>query len=1244
MLRARLLRGFRMLRRFRYAVLVFLYNIFLADDVSAVTWYCKDPACRSPVAEGTAGYDYNPSKLVVNHGYIPVNVGDNILAFKQSNRPSILEVEVKGQRGYIPRTLFDASKSYMGEGENFVTMEGPIVLPEDEIVAMESVPSQNAEPHASNPETLTAPPAQDDKITSTPGIPLGGESGPPKTAVPPVDTLVIPVQEAVTAPSRSDSLPTTIMPGGIVDKKVDNVVADSSKTQGTTVGDSGQNAVTDTTGVTETAAGVPSKDPPGSPASVPSVPASPETVPSTSTTGSGVVNDDALAKSLTTDSAVAKLSEPPAAPPPASSLREAETGPVDENVVDVGDTKSTESPVPPKSIEGEPSQLSEARDTSLENKKDHSPAQGDTLPFAVPSHPDLGQLAGELTGSKVSAPPTPEKTEATPQLNSLPVTKITTLSSQAVNNPSTEIKPTASSGQESTTLSPVGKEVPLPIPEPIVTHQDPTGEKLGLSGLQKINPLPVINTTGFVRHRHHNHNPGHGHSHHDHSHGGHSHRHSHDDHRHDHSGHDHSQDGSGTSPPSLVQAAKEPRVAPTSTPFPETDTKVEAENPATKEPEMELTMHLSSKGSKTDEVAVLNSTGTGQLDPSTATQAPKIPMVENFDSSRISTNSEEQKAIDESERYNRPRPDQMNSRDQRRINAGEVHDHHDDHGHDHSHHDHDHSHDEGLEGSCSAKGGESCEQLTHVTDHVPSPELLAHNASASSGFAHVVMDTLLHGWLYAVTEFETLSGGLRLGGMLVFAALALISMMSAAADRGVRKTMEKGFEEYDYKKETEMLALREQVKVLLKENEEHTKAGGKNSPVAPPPYMPPTVPLPMFGGPTHGNQIVGLPPTTVSPPVGPCTKCAELQHMLQTMRGQLDSNEKVLRDQRETYASILTKNNEVTTELTLVANDRDVTKRSLEDTAQRLVDAERKLNQKAAEAVRNMNGGHAHVDSEAVQEVVRLKQRISQLENECEVLRRNNSQSNGLSREDKTRMERLQREVNEAAAKVGQLQAERDEASSNVRLLRQLLTEKEEEIRKMRATEAAGGVSASRELQEKTDELRNARKQVSRLQDELESVKRDRETQIQIRCQTFRAAADKSQRDALMARQEAWAVKQQLEEVCKRHGENVPPITNGITPPGMMATSPMMFSGVGFPPGPPPPSLEAFKQQVLAQQQPRSSGHSSPRSPDLEHDRARDRRKERKTVKKSRTLDFPPNGKDGEDHDDSEGKRDRTYR
>lgn len=159
-------------------------------------------------------------------------------------------------------------------------------------------------------------------------------------------------------------------------------------------------------------------------------------------------------------------------------------------------------------------------------------------------------------------------------------------------------------------------------------------------------------------------------------------------------------------------------------------------------------------------------------------------------------------------------------------------------------------------------------------------------------------------------------------------------------------------------------------------------------------------------------------------------------------------------------------------------------------------------------------------------------------------------------------------------------------------------------------------------------------------------MKRDRESQLQSRSQTFRIAADKAQRDAMMARQETLIVRQQLEELCRKYGEQVPvmmmpQMANGtVTPPGIIAAPPMMFPGMAYPPGPPPPTFEAFKQQVLSGGS--SSGYTSPRSPNVEREYRREKGSSRKSAK-----DYSRNGKNApyDDSDEEKSKnKDRSKR
>lgn len=345
----------------------------------------------------------------------------------------------------------------------------------------------------------------------------------------------------------------------------------------------------------------------------------------------------------------------------------------------------------------------------------------------------------------------------------------------------------------------------------------------------------------------------------------------------------------------------------------------------------------------------------------------------------------------------------------------------------------------------SPEGSQSLEfndmETTTSESHSEKHMEMEKHAVGLQGYLQEGVLMLANGWLFLIIEFEAVSSSLRMIGMAVLAISTLVFMMVAASDRRIRRTMEQGFEEYDYKKESELLTLRDQIQNLLKQNQETTINKLPATPLLPPP------------------SILTIPRVSEDPR-GSCSECEALRSTVAHLKNTVGENEHVLKDHRDTHAHLLSKNNEFMSELRVVTKDRNDLKQELELMRQRLVDLEK--SQFLQPSLGQNDGGHRD------EEVRSIQQRLRLLEEDNSALRVANQQATYT--------------VNETLNKNLTLQSERDEALSNVRLLKQLLTEKEEEIRKSRAAEAAGGSASARELQDKTDEVRSHRKQVARLQ------------------------------------------------------------------------------------------------------------------------------------------------------------------
>ena len=132
-------------------------------------------------------------------------------------------------------------------------------------------------------------------------------------------------------------------------------------------------------------------------------------------------------------------------------------------------------------------------------------------------------------------------------------------------------------------------------------------------------------------------------------------------------------------------------------------------------------------------------------------------------------------------------------------------------------------------------------------------------------------------------------------GIVVFALWALLCTASAAKAQKYKRELKRGFEEYDSKKEKELLTLRRDIQVLLQRQKEDMDAGRH----APPPPLPPTQPL------------VPLMPVRTAP----CPDC-------DVMRQSIVDKERDLKDHRETHATLLSKNNEIDTQLRLMCKVR----------------------------------------------------------------------------------------------------------------------------------------------------------------------------------------------------------------------------------------------------------------------------------------------------------------------------------
>ncbi|OQV13151.1 hypothetical protein BV898_12582 [Hypsibius exemplaris] len=1306
-------RGLRMDRRVR-AVCLVIFALLLGTSRSEKTsWYCKDTFCSEPLSEGTAGYDYNPSEAAMKHGYLPVAAGQPVKTFKITNSPDIWEVEVNGKRGYIPRTLTDITTNYMDVAE-YVVVDGPAVMAEHEVTTAAAAPPPSEEVKTVEEEKVSGNlPKEDVSVISTTPAAVEQvvvvESSPPASATPVADTGS--VSQPLVANVANEKVVEQVEPSS---PEAAQVIPPAPTAEEAAEPASPISAESVVTTPVPAASSVVVPPPPAPPVTVTTD--VPESFHSTEDISHGLSVDPAVedgnripdtdaVKHVAHDHSDTASSEPlknssspgeaftlplsAAAEPETQKQPETTPSPVSpEPVAAVGELKLPEKIAV---VEAASPTVGPAIEKPVEKVETAPVVQSSPVAAEIPAEQEVQPSVVSSTVSPVLSAPT---TQLPPPVLSSDLGEMARKLNGAAAPPPTVSVPAVPAAAEPIAASPVQKH-----PEPKVVFQQ-ADFRASLPGIYRNSDQPVISTRSLLNRHHHHHDHKHGHGAHGHDHGAHGHDHHHgDDHSHDdHSGHEHPHPPEEPERSNQVRPATVPQVPPTpearaevptaellagqtesslegavkiiTEPTRPTPTFIAPED-ATEAP-VDYTQLVRDRmegktvpGLLTDEYKRDPSEGFPTppplLDPATATEAPRIPGVDP-----PGPMTELQAAIDANPRYSRRRLGSGEGQPHHHLGAGNQfqppqleappppqlgHSH--GNGHDHAHHDHSgHEHHQGhhhsihghdnprdsaeaigatVSGTCRAgqrPGVEgSCEEFDEAPRLTSDDDGKVNESAGSAGGSwtdHLErpMEMASVGWMSLVGLFETAPGWFRLLGMVILSLFTVISMLTASHDRGIRRDLIRGFEENDKKKDKELLALREDIQVLLQKQAEDLSASRSHPP--PPPVMmqPPLIPLrPM-----------------------PCLDC-------EALRRTIGDREQDLKDHRETHATLLSKNNDVDTQLRLMQKERDELKRQVEDLRGRFAEAERRNLIAAATDGRSNRRGSVQAEQPPD-----LSGRLQQLEKENSALR---------TQIQTVMASKATESVPDNSHRLAVLQGERDESQSNVRLLRQLLAEKEEEIRKMRTAEAAGGASTTRELQEKKDDLRSATKQVARLQQELESVKRDRETQLQIRCQTFRAAADKAQRDALMARQEAVAVRQQLEDVCRRHGEQAPAppallvqsLANGaMTPPGLMPSPPLMFAGLGFPSGPPPATLEAFKQQVLMQQhgqQHHSSGHSSPRSPDLENEQRESdsrRREKRNNVKKSRTLDFPSasNGNGKADHDDGlddgERRRDRSFR
>ncbi|XP_055328654.1 uncharacterized protein LOC129581543 [Paramacrobiotus metropolitanus] len=1265
--------GTRLLSQF----FLILCLIFSLVALTHGTWYCKNRECTEPVFEGRTTHDYEPPPDAIKNGYIAAPAHQDSIIYRLSQEPFIVDAEINGKRGLLPRAIIAITKDHMGD-KNYETIEAPPAPYE-------------VDPYTEKPvgdEEKTQPKPVDETVRESPA-PV------PENAV----KEQIPVQPGdagVDQPKSEDSPQNT--------KQVEsNAVAGGSPKDES---DSGTAAVKSDV---EKVEAIPQKDSTAaeSTANQPAEAKPQELGDKTDEPKEKKAADGTADQPLTNN--IAK--EEPRADADVTVNMVSEIAKEDksaaivaERTADLGrGTEQKSADVKPETPSG---------DSTPSNAVDPIQAQNvsgtDNAKTQAPEKPK------EKIGESVPAEP-PKPSGPTPDLTKQPALDETkkTLVVDPVMETST-VAPTASIKESplpaATPAVPIQQPSTIPkMPEPKVTFQDPMRNNYGgMPQLDLDHPRPVFTTkvaNRFHDHHHHHHHGAHDHSHdhhghahhHGHDHHGH-HDHAHHDHEHDHDHHDHAHEklekkesgnviseqplstsrdekaveekvhhhheehSHSDKPKAADSVQSESAVGVANSAISPADLPVEQAllvnanftfippEDATHAPVNYTQLVLDRMEGKTipgflnealDKEPSEGYPVPPPLDPATATEAPRIPGLS--DNALPATDMEA--AVQSVDRYNKHGRARFINRGGRGVPAisegseekqtSEENHNHDHDSHDHSHHDHHHDHhddhghhhhDHGLPpstapdtesvpaeevvgGTCSARtgGGEgSCDDIEplDVVEYEPGlsePVKSSEDKPNEKSMLHGGMVVATKYWLLVVAEFEKVSASLRLIGMMIFAAAATVFLGVASRDRNIRKALERGFEEYDHKKDTELIVLREQVQKLVKEKQETERARSMILPIPPP----------------------GIIPKLPDGPPAPCLECSNLRNSAVGLKKTITENEQLLKDHRETHANLLSKNNEMMTEVVLIRKERDDLRRELDGTKSRLIEMERRP---IGGAVTN---GY---DAAKEAELTSLRISLQQLQSENDALRTDiqSASSTDIS-----------------STKLAALQTERDEAASNVRLLKQLLGEKEEEIRKVRSTDGSGGVSA-RELQEKTDEARSYRKQVHRLQDEIETIKRERESQLQLRCQSFRIAADKAQRDALMARQETIVVRQQLEELCRKYGEQVPAviipqISNGAASPPGIATPPMMFGGMPYPPGPPPPTFEAFKQHVLSHSA-GSSGYISPHSPGREQER--DRVRERKVGKKN-AQEYSRNGKDGylDDSDtEREKKRDRSKR